>query len=181
MRAPFRGNSRWLPPAVLLLAVLCLTASAPANELEERFEETQGKLSHVRESQGALAATIAEQNRAIDSMIGEVSALRQRQQAAEEELSAKQAELERASRKLAADKRHLAAVRARLRRALAVLSDRLVAIYEAGSPDMLNVVLDSASWSEVDARGPNTCARSRTTTTRSPAASRACATRPAPR
>jgi cell wall-associated NlpC family hydrolase len=33
-----------------------------------------------------------------------------------------------------------------------VLRDRLVAIYESGSPDLLNVVLESASWSEVSTR-----------------------------
>jgi peptidoglycan hydrolase CwlO-like protein len=153
MRVPPRGNSlRLLLPAALLLALLCLVASAPAKDLEEKLEDTQGKLSHVRKSQSALAATIAEQNRAIDSMIGEVSALRQRQAAVEAELSAKQGELDTATAKLKADKRHLARVRARLQRALQVLRDRLVAIYEAGSPDMLNVVLDSASWSEVNAR-----------------------------
>ena len=106
----------------------------------------------MRESQSALASTIAEQNHAIDSMIGEVSALRQRQAAVESELAAKQDELDRATAKLAADKHRLAAVRARLHRALGVLRQRLVAIYESGSPDMLNVVLDSASWSEVTTR-----------------------------
>jgi peptidoglycan hydrolase CwlO-like protein len=153
MRVPPRGNSwRLLLPAALLFAVLCLAASAPAETLEEKLHETQGKLSDVRESQSAVAATIAEQNRAIDSMIGEVSALRQRQAAIEAELSAKQAELDRASAKLAAEKRHLARVRARLQRALTVLRERLVAIYETGSPDMLDVVLDSSSWSEVSTR-----------------------------
>lgn len=153
MRVPLRGNSRrLLPLSVLLFAVLCLAASAPAKNLEEKLHDTQGKLSDVRESQSALTATIEEQNHAIDSMIGEVSALRQRLQAVEAELSAKQDELDRASAKLAADKRHLAVVRARLRRALEVLSDRLVAIYESGSPDMLDVVLDSASWSEASTR-----------------------------
>src|SRR5207344_1981998 len=116
------------------------------------LHDTQGKLSQVRESESALAATIAEQNHAIDSMIGEVSALRQRQAAVEVELAAKQAQLDRATAKLLADKRHLAKVRARLRRALGVLRERLVAIYESGSPDMINVVLDSASWSEVTTR-----------------------------
>jgi peptidoglycan hydrolase CwlO-like protein len=153
MRVPLRGNSwRLLLPAALVLAALCLVASAPAKDLEEKLDATQGKLSHVRESQSALAATIAEQNQAIDAMIGEVSALRQQQAAVEEELSAKQHQLDTATAKLKADKRHLAEVRARLRRALDVLRDRLVAIYESGSPDMVNVVLDSASWSEVNAR-----------------------------
>ncbi|MDX6601761.1 MAG: hypothetical protein QOF13_963 [Solirubrobacterales bacterium] len=153
MRVPLRGNSwRLLLPAALLFAVLCVAASAPAKNLGEKLQDTQGKLSDVRESQSALAATLAEQNRAIDSMIGEVSALRQKQAAVEAELSAKQDELDAATAKLEADKRHLARVRDRLQRALDVLRDRLVAIYEAGSPDMLNVVLDSASWSEVNAR-----------------------------
>ncbi|MGE5280972.1 MAG: murein hydrolase activator EnvC family protein [Chloroflexota bacterium] len=153
MRVPPRGNSwRLLLPAALLLALLCLVASAPAKSLEEKLHATQGKLSHVRASQGALATTIAEQNHAIDSMIGEVSALRQQQAAVEAELEAKQAELDRATAKLAADKRRLAIVRARLQRALSVLRDRLVAIYESGSPDMVDVVLDSASWSEVSTR-----------------------------
>jgi peptidoglycan hydrolase CwlO-like protein len=153
MRASSRGNSwRLLLPAALLFAVLCMAASATAKDLEEKLQDTQGKLSHVRESQSALAATIAEQNHAIDSMIGEVSALRQRQAAVESELSAKQDELDQATAKLAADKHRLTVVRARLHRALGVLRQRLVAMYEAGSPDMLSVVLDSASWSEVTTR-----------------------------
>ncbi len=153
MRVPLRGNSwRLLLPAALLLALLCVVASAPAKDLEEKLQSTQGKLSHVRESQSDLAATIAEQNHAIDSMIGEVSDLRQQQAAVESELAAKQDELDTATAQLAADKHRLALVRARLQRALSVLRQRLVAIYEAGSPDMLNVVLDSASWSEVTTR-----------------------------
>jgi peptidoglycan hydrolase CwlO-like protein len=153
MRVPLRGNSwRLLLPAALLFALLCAAASAPAETLEEKLHETQGKLGDVRESQSAVAATIAEQNRAIDSMIGEVSALRQRQAALEAELNAKQAELDEATAKLEAEKRHLARVRERLQRALEILRERLIAIYETGSPDMLNVVLDSASWSEVNTR-----------------------------
>ncbi len=153
MRVPPRGNSwRLLLPAALLLALLCVVASAPAKSLEEKLHAAQGKLSHVRASQSALATTIAEQNHAIDTMIGEVSALRQQQASVEGELEAKQAELDRATAKLAADEHRLAVVRARLQRALTVLRDRLIAIYESGSPDMVDVVLDSASWSEVSTR-----------------------------
>jgi peptidoglycan hydrolase CwlO-like protein len=149
---------RRLLPAALLFVALCLLvlvaggATAPAETLQEKYDSTQGKLSHVRESEGSLADSIAEQNRAIDSMLGEVSDLRQQQLAIEDELAEKQGELDAATEELEADKRHLAEVRARLERALDVLRDRLVAIYESGSPDMLNVVLESASWSEVSTR-----------------------------
>ena len=146
-----------LLPAALLLAILCVlaargAASAPAEDLEEKFEDAQGKLAHVRKSESALSASIAEQNREIDSMIGEVSALRQHQAAVAGELAEKQGELEAATKELEADKRRLARIRARLHRALGVLRERLVAIYESGSPDMINVVLDSSSWSELSAR-----------------------------
>jgi len=85
-------------------------------------------------------------------MLGEVSRLRQQQQALEAELAAKQAELDRVGARLAAEKRHLERVRARLERALGVLRSRLVAIYESGSPDMLSIVLGSDSWSDVATR-----------------------------
>ncbi|HEX3172855.1 MAG TPA: hypothetical protein VHQ43_01385 [Solirubrobacterales bacterium] len=153
MFVSLRGTSRrLLLPAALLLVALCWVAGAPAATLQEKLDATQGKLSQVRESESSLSATIEEQNRAIDSMLGEVSKLRQRQLALEDELGEKQGELDAASAKLAAEKRHLAVVRARLHRALGVLRERLVAIYETGSPDVLSVVVDSQSWSQVNAR-----------------------------
>ncbi len=43
-------------------------------------------------------------------------------------------------------------MRAKLRKSLDLLGDRLVAIYEAGSPDMLNAILESEDWSEMAAQ-----------------------------
>jgi peptidoglycan hydrolase CwlO-like protein len=154
MSSPGNARRLLLPVAALVLACALVAgaAGAPAKTLQEKLQDTQGKLSEVRESESSLTATIAEQNRAIDSMLGEVSDLRRRQAEVEEELARKQDELDAATRKLAADRHHLAVVRRRLHRALGVLRDRLVAIYEAGSPDVLDVVLESASWSELNAR-----------------------------
>ncbi len=143
-------DSRALLLAVLVFAVLCLGgASAPAKDLQSQLQATQGKLSHVQRSSSSLSATIAAQNKAIDSMIGEVSALRQRQAALEGELAAKQAELKRATAALARQRHHLEVVRAQLQRALGVLRQRLVAIYESGSPDVVNAILESTSWSDL--------------------------------
>jgi len=146
------GTPRWLLPAALLLLALCLVASASAETLREKLDATQSKLDDVRAGQGSLAATIAEQNRAIDSMLGEVSRLRREQQALEAELAEKQAELDDATAELEAEKRRLERIRKRLQRALAVLRERLVAIYETGSPDVVNVLLESETWSQASVR-----------------------------
>jgi peptidoglycan hydrolase CwlO-like protein len=143
--------------AALLLAGLCALASswagsAPAETPQEKLEATRDKLEGVREDSSALAETIAEQNRAIDSMIGEVSALRQKQAAVEAELEEKQTELETATAALEAEEAHLEEVREKLQRALGVLRGRLVAIYEAGSPDVVNAILESENWSQMAAQ-----------------------------
>jgi peptidoglycan hydrolase CwlO-like protein len=143
--------------AGLLLAVLCTlaaswAASAPADTPQEKLEATRDKLEGVRADQSALAETIAEQNRAIDSMIGEVSTLRRKQAAVESELAEKQAELERATAALEKEEEHLEQVRGQLERALGILRERLVAIYEAGSPDVVNAILESDDWSDMEAQ-----------------------------
>jgi septal ring factor EnvC (AmiA/AmiB activator) len=142
---------------LLLLAALCAVAlawegSAPAQTPQEKLEATRDKLEGVRAHSSALAETIAEQNQAIDSMIGEVSELRRKQAAVEAELEEKQAELEKATAELEAEEVHLERVRAKLHRAMGVLSDRLVAIYESGSPDVVNAILESEDWSQMTAQ-----------------------------
>lgn len=129
-----------------------LTASAPAVTAQEKYDAAQNKLEGVRADQSSLAETIAAQNQAIDSMIGEVSALRQELAAVEAELAAKQEQLDRATAALEKERDHLEEVRDQLARALAVLRDRLVAIYEAGSPSVVNAILESDDWSEMSAQ-----------------------------
>ena len=80
---PLRAHRRRaLSFAAVLVAALCvlalmLSSTAPAASLEEKRDSTQSKLNEVEASSSALADTIAAQNAEIDSMIGEVSALRQ--------------------------------------------------------------------------------------------------------
>jgi septal ring factor EnvC (AmiA/AmiB activator) len=150
------GRHRALVAAALLLAALCVLAaswadSAPADP-RQKLEATRDKLEGVRAESSDLTATIAEQNRAIDAKLGEVSALRQEQEAVEAELAEKQAELDRATAALEAEEAHLAKVRAKLKKSLDLLGDRLVAIYEAGSPDVLNAILESEDWAEMSAQ-----------------------------
>ena len=150
------ARRRALVFAALLLAASCALAvawadTAPADP-QEKLEQTRDKLEGVRAESSDLTATIAEQNRAIDTKLGEVSDLRQEQEAVEAELAEKQAELDRATAALEAEEEHLQRVRAKLQRAIALLSDRLVAIYESGSPDLVNAILESGDWSEMEAQ-----------------------------
>jgi septal ring factor EnvC (AmiA/AmiB activator) len=143
--------------AALLFAGLCALAgswagSAPAKTPQEKLEATRDKLEGVRAHQSALTETIAEQNKAIDSMLGEVSDLRQKQAAVEAELEEKQSELDAATKALEAEEKHLEEVREKLQRALGVLSQRLVAIYESGSPDVVNAILEAENWSDMAAQ-----------------------------
>lgn len=150
------ARRRALVFAALLLAASCALAvawpqTAPADP-QEKLEQTRDKLEGVRAQGDDLAATIAEQNRAIDAKLGEVSSLRREQEAAEAELAEKEAELKRATAALEEEEAHLERVRGKLQRAMAVLSERLVAIYESGSPDMLNAVLESEDWDQMAAQ-----------------------------
>jgi peptidoglycan hydrolase CwlO-like protein len=143
--------------ATVLLAALCvvaltLSSTAPAASLEEKRDATQSKLNEVEANTSALADTIAAENAEIDTMIGEVSALRQKQEAVEAQLAAKEEELEAATKALRGEREHLVEVRAQLTRALGALRERLISIYESGSPNVLNAILESENWSSMAAQ-----------------------------
>jgi peptidoglycan hydrolase CwlO-like protein len=155
---PLRAHRRRaLSFATVLVVALCglallLSSTAPAASLEEKRDTTQSKLNEVEASSSALAEQIAAQNAEIDSMIGEVSALRQEEAAVRAQLVAKEEELEAATVALEKEREHLVEVRGQLNRALGALRERLVSIYEAGSPDILNAILESEDWSDMAAQ-----------------------------
>jgi peptidoglycan hydrolase CwlO-like protein len=155
---PLRAHRRRaLSFAAVLVVALCglallLSSTAPAASLEEKRDSTQSKLNEVEASSSALAEQIAAQNAEIDSMIGEVSALRQEEAAIQAQLVAKEEELEAATVALEKEEEHLVEVRGQLNRALGALRERLVSIYEAGSPDVLNAILESEDWSDMAAQ-----------------------------
>jgi murein DD-endopeptidase MepM/ murein hydrolase activator NlpD len=88
----------------------------------------------------------------ISALEGQVSALRNQEAAAEEELAAKQAELDRAEAELKKALDRLETLRGRLKRALVVLRERLVAIYTYGSTDITSVVLSAEDYGDMVAR-----------------------------
>jgi septal ring factor EnvC (AmiA/AmiB activator) len=138
--------------AALCILALLLDSTAPAASLQEKRDSAQSKLNEVEANTSALANTIAAENAEINTMIGEVSTLRQEQEVVEAQLVAKEEELEAATTALREEREHLLEVRHQLTRALGLLRERLVSIYEAGSPDVLNAIIESEDWSSMAAQ-----------------------------
>ncbi|HEX7244831.1 MAG TPA: peptidoglycan DD-metalloendopeptidase family protein [Solirubrobacterales bacterium] len=143
-----------LAPAALLAAaaallVLLAAAVASADDLESKLDAKEAKLSEVHERHGVLTTTISHYKDRIERLTGKVAALRTREAAVRDRLDAKQAELDRAVTQLDGAKRHLAVVRSRLKRALLTLRERLVAIYETGTPDVLSVIVGANGYDDL--------------------------------
>jgi peptidoglycan DL-endopeptidase CwlO len=141
-----------LSVAVAALSTLLLASPAPAADLESKLEAKQSKLDEVVEKKGVLTSTISRYESRIDRLTGEVAAIRGREEAVRTRLEAKQAELDRAIAELDVAKDHLEDLRARLKRALVALRDRLVAMYEVGSPDVISVIVGSSGVDDLAAR-----------------------------
>jgi peptidoglycan DL-endopeptidase CwlO len=143
-----------LVPAALIAAVVALfvllpSGAAPAKDLESKLDAKEAKLSKVRERRGVLTTTISHYKGRIERLTGEVAALRTREAAVQTRLDAKQAELDKALAVLDVAKKHLAVVRGRLDRALVALRQRLVAMYETGTPDILSVLVEAGGYDEL--------------------------------
>src|SRR3954451_9965623 len=138
--------------ATSLLMLLVAAPAAPAADLQTELEAKQSKLEKVEERKGVLSTTIAGFKDKIDRLTTEVAGIRNREAAVRQRLAAKQAELDEAVAVLDTAQGRLERVRAHLKRALGALRTRLVAMYEARSPDVISVIVGSSSLDDLAAR-----------------------------
>jgi peptidoglycan DL-endopeptidase CwlO len=138
-----------LAAAAALLVLLAASSAAPAQDLESKLEAKEAKLSKVRERRGVLTTTISHIGDRIDRLTAEVAVLHDREAAVRVRLDAKQAELDRAVAQLDVAQKHLAVIRARLKRSLVALRERLVAMYESGTPDVLSLIVGANGYDEL--------------------------------
>lgn len=137
--------------AGLLIAVFLILGEPASASTQSRLDSARAKLDKAEEREGVLTSTLSRYSDEISEFEGQVAALRSREAVAREELNAKQAELDRATAELDSAKRQLAIARAHLKRALGILRQRLVAIYESGSPDVISILLSSDGYSDLAA------------------------------
>ena len=140
--------------AVLLPAlVLSLRAGrAPAESVQSKLDSKQNQLDKVVQHKGVLTTTISHYSDRIGNLDGQVAALRNREAAVQQKLDSKQTQLDRAMADLKREKAHLLVVRGHLKRALVGLRQRLVSMYESGTPDVITVLLNSKGWSDLVTR-----------------------------
>ncbi len=136
----------------LLAAPLFVSGQAGAASPRDRLDSAETKLERAEEREGVLTSTLSQYGSEIDELEGQVAALRSREAVAREELSTKEAELDRATAELNVGKQELASARAHLKRALIVFRERLVAMYESGSPDVVSMLLSSEGYADFAAR-----------------------------
>jgi murein DD-endopeptidase MepM/ murein hydrolase activator NlpD len=131
----------------VLAACACGLAagSASGQDLQSKLDATQGKLSHVKEHAGVLTTRISHESAQIDRLTTEVADLRNKEAAVAAQLAQKQAELDQAQARLDYLKK-------RLREAISILEQRLVAIYESNEPDLITVLLQADGFDELLAR-----------------------------
>jgi septal ring factor EnvC (AmiA/AmiB activator) len=131
----------------LALAVLLVPSAGATSR-----SALEGKLTGAREEAGGIAAGLQESQAELAGAEAEAATA----EAHEERLSGLLAEGEereaQLSAKLAATRRHLAAEKARLGRARTALAERLVAIYENGTPDTATLIFSSGDLQELQTR-----------------------------
>ncbi len=130
-----------------LVACACGLAigTASGQDLQQKLNATQAKLSHARTHAGVLTTRISHESAQIDRLTTEVAALRNKEAAVAAQLAQKQAELVQAQARLDYLKQ-------RLREAITILEERLVAIYETNEPDLITVLLQADGFDDLLAR-----------------------------
>jgi septal ring factor EnvC (AmiA/AmiB activator) len=138
--------------AASLCALLAVLIAAVGSASAGEADALEAKLAQARDEAGSLSSRL----QATTAELAGAEAEAAKAQAREEKLSTLLAEgRERAAelaRKLEATKHRLEVEKARLRRSRQVLADRLVAIYESGTPDAATLVLEAEDYQDLVAR-----------------------------
>jgi septal ring factor EnvC (AmiA/AmiB activator) len=143
-----RSSGRRVFAALLVLActLAVVLADGPSSSAQSQ------SLDQVRAQQDAIRAKLAEQNAAVDALLGQVGQLRQQESKVAAELAKQEAELAAARRRLTAARQELADTKRRLHGALGDLRNLLVSVYKYGQIDEATVLLNSDGFDELTTR-----------------------------
>jgi septal ring factor EnvC (AmiA/AmiB activator) len=139
---------RWKPAVALVAVALLAAASAHAAGIGALRDKVGG----AREEAASLGAEIRATQERLLATEGEATAAAAREKHLSDLLAHGRERAARLAAKVERSERRLAAERARLRRARRALAQRLVAIYESGTPSTASIVLGSGDINELEVR-----------------------------
>jgi murein DD-endopeptidase MepM/ murein hydrolase activator NlpD len=134
-----------LAGAVAVCVIAVWGGSASGQDLQQKLNAKQNALSHAQSHAGVLTSRISHESAQLQTLTTQVAALRNREAAVAAQLREKQAELDQAQARLDY-------LKERLREAIQILEQRLVAIYESSEPDLITVLLQAHGFDDLLAR-----------------------------
>jgi peptidoglycan DL-endopeptidase CwlO len=145
-----------LPLALWAALPLASDGASPQsrlNDIQKKIQATQGRIGRRKGTERVLTTQIDAYNRRIGTLQARIGRLERRQAAVQADLDRKQAELAKLQGQLRDERRRLVRLRKRLAEARAALAQRLVELYRADVPDIVNVILDSNGFADLLERG----------------------------
>jgi peptidoglycan hydrolase CwlO-like protein len=151
-------TSRTTAPTCLALAVLAgalvLALAAPgAGRAEPGVGELRSQADSRLARERSLAADVARLDALMARLQRQLDILERRRAEVQAELDADRARLFALQARLRAERARLVRLRARLAEARRTLAERLVAVYQAPSQDVVSIVLDAHSFTDLLDRG----------------------------
>jgi murein DD-endopeptidase MepM/ murein hydrolase activator NlpD len=142
-------------PVVLwaFLPVVSNGQTARQASIQKKIQVKRGQIGAKKGVEKQLRSEVQGYTRRITALDARIGTLRIRVGNLQRDLDAKRAELERTQEALRAERRRLARLRARLAEARVVISQRLVELYQADTPDLVSVVLESDGFADLLERG----------------------------
>jgi septal ring factor EnvC (AmiA/AmiB activator) len=138
--------------AALLCALLALLAAHAGSAGATEAGALEAKLAAAREEASAISAELQSTTAELAGAEAEADAAAAREERLSGLLVEGRERTAELSRKLELTRERLAAEKARLRRSLGILAQRLVAIYESGTPSTADLVLGAGDYQDFVAR-----------------------------
>src|SRR3954468_24748904 len=123
------------------------------NDVQKKIQATQGRIGRRKGTERVLTSQISAYNQRIGTLQARIGGPERRQAAVQADLDRKQAELTQLQHQLRDERRRLVRLGKRPAEARPALAQRLVELYPADVPDIVNVVLDAHGFADLLERG----------------------------
>ena len=138
--------------AASLCALLAVLIAAVGTASAGKTETLEAKLAKARDEAGSISGQLQSTTAELAGAEAEAAKAQAREEKLNTLLSEGRERAAELARKLEDTKHRLAVEKARLQRSRQVLADRLVAIYESGTPDAATLVLEADDYQDLVAR-----------------------------